>query len=852
MIPGICDDMNRINLLQNVFSIILIGEIMCTTSEIQLRVQEELEQGTKVDTLASHFLPPYQHLMPDNYFRLDSITGDLYMTAQRMDRESLCPMKPPEGCLQEYLAIIGPEEDIIKVTVKVEDINDNAPFFYASEIHLSVSEDVAVGDRFMLDDNAWDADEGSNGEVWYHLDGTNNFFAVNETETSPVVIVQKELDRETQSTHRMILIATDCGSPPQTGTATLVVEVKDVNDNCPTFSPDSPQSASIPRDSPVGTVVTWVKATDADLGLNAVITYSLDGRTSHKFNVDKDTGQITLSDNINTDSPSEYVLRVLASGSFCPPAATQVTVSILPVMRAHPVIKIKFIAEHQNQTILLEENKPPTVLAVLELSEASGITGTMSIEGDVPFLLKQHQDKYHLLSSKPLDFEQKHEYYVSLVFTNAGVSSVGPKTVIPVLVEDANDNTPQFQNVHYKVDMPENNHPGAFLLQVKATDADSQQNGKVAYSLSLDTEELFRIDHMTGKLYAMVALDREHQEYYSITVVARDNGYPVLEASATVSIHVLDQNDNAPVFLSPSFVFFIPENIPLLARVGFVAAKDADKGQNRQIEVRVLNGSSPFVVDNTQGMLRCTAELDRERQDRYELWLLARDRGYPSLSSIVKVTVFVEDVNDNHPHIILPSSNLSCLTVSPDMNKGAAITRIYAIDEDSGVNSDLSYHIGTCEPPTISPFEIDPHSGNITLRQYLLLKHHGIHRLLIVVRDSGRPTPLESTVWINLLVNKSVEPCHVNGVPTIPPTFLPIKDLCKKDEVSSEQAWLILIIGLSMIVCSFILFLGAGLICIKQRTVRSRKKNNEDNKDNRITLKLMENCQTGIFELTGG
>ncbi|XP_018592752.2 protocadherin-20 [Scleropages formosus] len=842
--------MGWINLLQNVFSIIMIRGILCMTSEIQLEVQEELEEGIGVGTLASDFLPPYKYLTPDDYFRLDSVTGDLYMTAHRMDRESLCPRKDPEGCLRKYVAIIGPEENIVQVTVKVQDINDNAPIFYASEIHLSVPEDVAVGVTFALDDSASDADEGINGEVWYKLDTESSFFVVNEKETSPVVVVQKELDRETQSSHQLILLAIDRGSPPQTGTATLVVEVKDVDDNCPTFSPNSPQTVSIPGNSPIGTVVTRVIATDADLGTNAMITYSFDARTSDKFYMDQDSGHITLLGIINTDVPLKYILRVLANGPFCPPVATQVTVSVLPVVSEQPVIKIKFIAEHRNQTLLLQENKPPTVLAVLELTKASGITGTLSIEGDVPFLLKPHKGKYHLLPSSPLDFEQKHEYDISLVYNDAGVSKFGPKTVIPVLVEDVNDNAPQFQQMQFKVEVLENNQPGAPLVQVKATDVDSLQNGKVVYRLSPDAEGLFGIDRMTGQLYAMVALDREHQEYYSIIVVAQDNGSPPLEATATVSIQVLDQNDNAPVFLSPSFIFFIPENIPLLARVGLVAAEDADKGQNGKVEVHVLNGSSSFVMDNIQGTVRCTAELDRERQDRYELWLLARDWGRPSLSSTVKVTVFVEDVNDNYPHIILPNSNLSCLTVSPDMTKGATITRIHAIDADSGINSDISYHIGACDPPN-SLFSIDPHSGNITLAQYLLLRDHGIHRLLIVVRDGGRPTPLESTVWVNLLVNKSVEPCHVSDVPTVPPTFLPLKSKCDMDEISSEQAWLILMIGLSMIAFSFIMLLGAGLICLKQRTTRSKRKRNKS-KDNKINLKLMENCQTDMFELTGG
>ncbi len=133
------------------------------------------------------------------------------------------------------------------------------------------------------------------------------------------------------------------------------------------------------------------------------------------------------------------------------------------------------------------------------------------------------------------------------------------------------------------------------------------------------------------------------------------------------------------------------------------------------MDVRILNEKVPFAIDLVQGSLRSTGEVDREKQDRYERLVVAVDGGRPALSTTVKMTVFVEDVNDNKPQVLLPSSNLSCLTISPATTAGSMITKIYAIDEDSGMNSDITYQIVASEPALHSPFQIDQHSGNITL-----------------------------------------------------------------------------------------------------------------------------------------
>uniref|UniRef100_A0A3Q3BHI2 Protocadherin 20-like n=1 Tax=Haplochromis burtoni TaxID=8153 RepID=A0A3Q3BHI2_HAPBU len=634
-------------------------------SSLLFSIPEELEPDTLVGSLSKNFSPPYQ-LLPHKYLRMDINTGNFYTTELKMDREAICPAeKKAEECVTLYNAIVGPSKDLIQFSVIIEDINDNAPHFENNKIHLGVPEDTTVGTSFLLDTQALDSDTGPNGEVQYHLKGSDGAFGLKIEEDSSLImlVVERALDRETRDLFQMQLVATDCGVDPLSVSADLIVTVTDVNDNCPAFSSDSPHSVTIPGDSRKNTVVTQVRATDPDLGPNGDIVYSLSPKVSERvktlFSLNSLTGSISLTRDLESDNSEELVLKVLA---------------------------------------------------------------------------------------------------------------------ITVLVADINDNAPYFVQPHYELQVEENNQPGMSLLQISASDSDSGENGMVTYRLENYNPTMFSIDSVTGQLSLLVPLDREQQNVHRLTVFARDSGSPPLESMATVSIYVRDQNDNPPVFLTPHFIFFIPENVPTLSQVGKVEVKDPDKGENGTTELYVVNSSAPFVVDNTQGMLRTTRNLDRETEDRYELYLLASDHGQTvALTSTARVTIFVEDINDNQPKVILPGSNSSCLTVSPGTLAGATVGKIYAIDEDSGLNSEITYSATAPELlQNRSPFQIDSRSGNITLRT------------------------------LNLVQTPSKEP------------------IC--DVETARFSKLILLIGLGMMLVSTCLFVATVICCLKQRS-RSLKMN---------------------------
>ncbi|XP_049898221.1 protocadherin-20 [Epinephelus moara] len=850
---GTPDNMNWAGLLQNLLVVVHLQQIIC--GSVQFSIPEEQEPGTLAGSLSKHFPPPYQ-LLTQEYLWMDKNTGNFYTTEQKMDREALCPEETKaEECIILHNAVVGPSGDLIQFPVIIEDINDNAPHFENSEIHLRVSEDVTVGTSFLLDDQAQDSDARRNSELHYHLEDSNGVFSlkVDGDEAVIMLVVQTALDRETQDLYQMALVATDSGADPLSATATLIVTVTDVNDNCPSFSADSPRSVTIPGESKKNMLVAQVRATDPDSGPNAAIVYSLSPKVSEQakklFSLDSLTGSIRLTQDLQSDNSEELLLKVLAIGHHCPPADIQVTISVVPKANQELAIKIGFIAEHQNQTMVIPENQPPTVLAVLELEGDSGFKGSsLAIESEVPFTLSPQNGKYLLSTSKPLDYEMKSEHHISVVVhgRSAEGSVIAPsRRVIRVLVADVNDNAPHFLQSHYQLEVEENNQPGMSLLRVSASDADGGYNGRVTHRLDKHTSTIFNIDPVTGQLSVSASLDREQQGVHKLTVFARDSGSPPLESVATVSIRVLDQNDNAPVFLTPHFIFFIPENVPPLAPVGRVGVTDPDEGENGNTELHVVNSSGPFVVDNTQGTLRTTTNLDRETDDRYELYLLASDHGHPlALTSLARVTIFVEDINDNQPKVILPSSNSSCQTVSPGTIAGTIVTKIYAIDEDSGLNSEITYTVVAPEPAqNSSPFQLDSRSGNITVAQQLLQKDLGMHHLFIVVRDGGKPAPLYTTVWVNLLVNQSMGPCLLDRAPTWTGTSdlvqTPSKaSICEVEDTRSAR--LTLLVGLGMMLASTCLLVAAAVLYLKQRR-RSLQQNKRGHiEENEIPLRLKD------------
>ncbi|XP_070607977.1 protocadherin-20 [Erythrolamprus reginae] len=719
------------------------------------------------------------------YINLDNQTGVLCTSAQEIDRETLClednigstvvssssssPLPSLESCLLLLDILVLPQEyfRLVKVKIAIHDINDNAPWFPVPQIHLSVPENSPVNTRLVIEHPAVDPDMGTNGVQTYQLQEDYGVFTLdveeNESgERTPYLIVMGALDRETTDQYVSLIIVEDGGIPPLLGSATLTIDISDINDNCPQFN-ETQISVTIFGNSSIGLHIASVHAVDIDHGINAEITYSYSQKVPFLsrtlFHLNESTGVIKLFKRINGDTPLLHRLSVLANGPGCIPAVITVLVSIIKVTMRPPEVIPRFIANEVEGVVYLRELEPVhTPIAFFTIKDPDEkYKVDCYLEGDGPFQLTPYQpyrNEYLLETTKPLDYEVQQLYEVSVVAWNTEGFHVNK--IIKVQVLDDNDNSPVFSEALVELTIEENNAPNAFLAKLHATDADSGERGQVSYFLGPEAPSYFSLDKVTGILTVSTQLDREEREKYRYTVRAVDSGIPPRESIATVTLSVLDKNDNSPRFINKDFSFFVPENFPGFGEIGVISVTDADIGQNGWVALSVVNKSDIFVIDTGKGVLRAKVSLDREQQSSYVLWVEAVDGGDPPLSSTAKITILLLDINDNPPLVLFPQSNMSYLLVLPSTLPGSPITEVYAIDNDTGMNAVIAYSIIGRRGPRPESFKINPKTGNITLEESLMQNDYGLYRLLVKVSDHGYPEPLHSTVMVNLFVNDTV------------------------------------------------------------------------------------------------
>ncbi|KPP61763.1 protocadherin-20-like [Scleropages formosus] len=747
--------------------------------EIIYKIKEGLPKGTLIGSIGADLKldfsvhPPFLFSLAlkkisDQYVNLNTTTGELYTSAYEIDREAVC-LENADGqsCFLYLDVFILPQQyfQLVKVKILVEDINDNKPCFPSSEIQLVIPENAQVNSRFALEQSASDPDAGVNGVQIYWLVNDYGVFTLdveeNESrELTPILIVTGPLDRETKSEYVTSIIAEDGGNPPLLGMATLKIFIADVNDNCPQFTV-SHINVTVHGNATKGQHLAGLHAFDPDQGANAQITYVYSERVPRDvrtlFHLDKATGVIKLGGHVSSALAKLYKLTVLANGPGCIPAVATVTLHIVQDFSGPPVIILRYIAAEKGGVVSLKESEPPFTPIAFFTVKSTGQNGKVDcqLEAEGPFRLspyKMFENEYLLETTDSLDYEQKQEYELTVMAKDS--YGLVMKMFLKLQVIDENDNGPVFQQPLLDLFLEENNPPNTFLAKLHATDADSDVRGEVVYLLGSDAPLIFALDRLTGVLVVSTSLDREQKEKYRFTVRAVDCGNPRRETIATVVITVLDRNDNSPRFINKDFTFFVPENFPGFGEIGVLSVTDADSGKNGWVALSLVNGSDIFVIDAGKGALRAKTSLDREQQGTYFLWIEAVDGGEPSLSCIIMVTILLLDVNDNPPVVLFPQSNQSYMLVLPSTLPGTSITEVYAVDNDTGMNAVIAYSIIQRKGGEPGSFDIDPETGNITLKK--ALSDRGLYSLLVKVSDHGQPEPLYATVMVNLFVNETV------------------------------------------------------------------------------------------------
>ncbi|KAM5214020.1 protocadherin gamma-A2 isoform 14-T14 [Hipposideros larvatus] len=592
-------------------------------------------------------------------FALNPRGGSL-VTAGRIDREELCAQNT--RCLVKFNILLEDKLTIYSVEVEITDVNDNAPLFGVEELELKISETTLPGFRIPLK-SAHDADVGENTLQKYELN-PNDHFSLDvrsgvDGNKYPELVLERALDREEEAVHHLVLMALDGGDPVRSGTSRIRVVVQDGNDNAPVFTQPE-YRVSVPENIPVGTRILTVTATDADEGYNAQVAYFLEknpGESSEVFELKSTSGDITIIKSLDYEDAKFHEIDIEARDGPGLLTRMKVIVTVLDVNDNAPEFYMT------SATSSVSEDSPSgTIIALFNVHDRdSGQNAfiTCSLPENLPFKLERSVDNYYrLVTTRALDREQFSSYNITVTAKDGGNPPLCTDAHVLLQVADINDNPPTFLRTAYSAYIPENNPRGASIVSVTAHDPDSDENAHVTYSLTEYTlqgaplSSYISINTDTGVLYALRSFDYEQFRDLQLWVTARDSGTPPLSSNVSLSLFVLDQNDNTPEILYPALPTDGSTGVELAPRsaepgylVTKVVAVDRDSGQNAWLSYRLLKASEPglFSVGLHTGEVRTArALLDRDVL-KQSLVVAVQDHGQPPLSATVTLTVAVAD-----------------------------------------------------------------------------------------------------------------------------------------------------------------------------------------------------------------
>ncbi|XP_040830086.1 protocadherin alpha-5-like [Ochotona curzoniae] len=654
------------------------------SGQLRYSVPEEAKHGTFVGRIAQDLGLQLAELVP-RLFRVASRGGadllevnlqnGILFVNSRMDREELCGRSAE--CSVHLEVLVERPLQVFHVEVEVRDINDNAPAFSRPEQTLFILESRLPDSQFPVE-GASDLDIGANAELRYKLN-SNEYFDLdvksNEEGTNVLkLVLKKPLDREETQEHRLLLTAVDGGRPELTGTVQLLVSVLDANDNAPEFD-KSVYNVRLLENTPNGTLVIKLNASDADEGINKEIDYFISNlvieEVKSKFVINSESGEIRVRGHLDYEEDNLYEINVDAvdRSAFPLTGHCKVIVKLLDVNDNTPELTITSLF------LPVKEDAPlGTVIALISVSDRdSGPNGqvTCSLEPHVPFkLVSTYKNHYSLVLDSGLDRESVSGYDVVVRARDAGSPPRWASASVRVEVADVNDNAPQFAQAEYTVFVKENNAPGCHIFTVTAHDADAQENARVSYSLverrvgGRALSSYVSVHGESGRVYALQPLDHEELEVLRVEVSARDAGAPPLGSNVTLQVFVLDENDNAPWLLArgsggpAGAAVAASELVPRSAGAGHVVTKvravDLDAGYNAwlwfELQAAPAGGARcPFRVGLYTGEISTTRALDELDAPRQRLVVLVRDHGEPALTATATVLVSLVDGGQASP-----------------------------------------------------------------------------------------------------------------------------------------------------------------------------------------------------------
>ncbi|XP_053575600.1 protocadherin gamma-C5-like [Bombina bombina] len=552
----------------------------------------------------------------------------------------------------------------------------------------------------------------------------------------------------------------------------LVIEILDINDNSPSFI-NSERLIKIPELAAPGLRFPLENAIDLDVGANAVTSYKLSPNKCFSLNVKqlkdgKLFPELVLENALDREEIGEYQLILTALDGGQPPKSgtAKITVQILdnndnPPMFDKSVFKTSLLENIPFDSFLIKLNATDmdegpnseieysfddhTSGKVRKLFSLDSVSGEIHVQGNI-------------------DFEETSFYEIYIRARDKGVPVMEGHCVIQVEIEDVNDNAPEVFVTSLEGSVPENTPIGTVVGLFNIFDRDSGKNGEVQIEIPQGLPFKFKSFENHYSLITDDILDRETTPQYTINMIVSDQGSPAMFAITVIVLNISDFNDNAPMFSHGSFNAYIYENNLPGDLICTVYASDADEGENSLLKFSItetyVSGSpiSSFIYMNEHnGNIYAQRSFDYEQIQLLEIPVLVQDGGSPTLQSNITIHLFILDQNDNYPKILYPIFTRETndhLKIRRSVSLGNLVTKVTAVDADSGYNAWLSYSILHTIDSSI--FGISAHTGEIRIIQSLLEAEESTYTIFVLVKDNGE-LPLTSTATVVVSIEENVE-----------------------------------------------------------------------------------------------
>ncbi|XP_035288701.1 protocadherin beta-15-like isoform X31 [Anguilla anguilla] len=599
----------------------------------------------------------------------------------------------------------------------------------------------------------------------------------------------------------------------------ILLHIQDINDNSPQF-PNEVIKLEIGESADKGARFLLGEAHDADIGQNAVQSYTLQRNEHFVLAVHTNTdggkyGELVLEKELDREERKEVTLLLTAADGGSPQRSATVVIHVT-VLDANDNIPVFSQAVYK---VSLPENSPlgAVVLTVSATDADEGANGQvtyefsrMSDKAKKMFSIERETGDIKVIES--IDFEEE-SYYEMLIQAKDGSGSASNAKVI-IEITDVNDNAPVIFLKSLNSPIPESALPGTEVGIINVQDKDSGANRQVRCSIQQNVP--FKLTPSIKNYYSLVTtgeLDRELVTDYNITITATDEGSPPLSSSKTVQLSVSDVNDNPPVFDEQSYSASVAENNKPGSSVLSVSARDPDWRQNGTVFYSLLSGeisgvpvSSFLSINGDTGVIHAVRSFDYEQLRSFKVLVVARDNGSPPLSSNVTVSVLITDENDNSPQILYPAptgSSFMTEMVPKAAHAGSLVSKVIAVDADSGQNAWLSYQIVKSTDPGL--FTIGVHSGEIRVQRDISESDAMKQSLVISVKDNGQPS-LSATCAVYLLISDNLAEVHQ------------LKDMSYEENNSKLTSYLIIaLVSVSTFFLMFIILMVAVRFCRRRK-----------------------------------